>query len=64
MSPLRLMGTGLALLVASWGAVFLMVLRAIPPDLVVALVAYGMSVVGLGLGVAGAALWARSRGAR
>lgn len=64
MSPLRLMGTGLVLLVASWGAVFLMVLRTIPPDLVVALVAYGASVVGLGLGVVGAALWARSRGAR
>ncbi len=64
MSPLRLMGTGLVLLVGSWGVVFLMVLRAIPPDLAVALVAYGTSVVGLGLGVVGAALWARSRGAR
>lgn len=64
MSPLRLMATGLVLLVASWSAVFLMVLRTIPPDLVVALVAYGASVIGLGLGVLGAALWARSRSTR
>jgi len=63
-SPLRLMGTGLVLLVGSWGAVFLMVLRTIPSDLVVALVAYGVSVVGLGLGVVGVALWVRSRGTR
>jgi len=60
-NPVRLVVTGFGLMVGSWGVVFLMVLREIPPDLLVALAAYGASVVGLGLGVVGAALWARSR---
>jgi hypothetical protein len=60
-SPVRWMVTGVGLLVGSWAVVFLMVLREIPANLVVALAAYGASVVGLGLGVVGAALWARSR---
>ncbi len=60
-SPGRLVATGLGLLAGSWAVVFLMVLREIPPDLFLALAAYGASVVGLGLGVAGAALWARLR---
>ncbi|MER3455741.1 MAG: hypothetical protein C4304_02380 [candidate division GAL15 bacterium] len=64
MNPVRLMGTGAALLVGSWGVVFLMVLRELPPDLGLALVAYGTSVVGLGLGIVGAALWARGRRVR
>lgn len=64
MNPLRLMGVGFGLLAASWAVVFLMVLRVLPADLALALVSYGASVAGLGLGVVGAALWARSKRSR
>lgn len=57
----RLVAAGAALLVAGWLAVFAMVVRWIPAALEVALVAYGASVVGLGLGLAGAALLVRGR---
>jgi hypothetical protein len=60
-NPLRLVGAGLALLAGGWAVTFLMVLREIPVDLPLALAAYGASVAGFGLGVVGAALWARSR---
>ncbi|MCS7236422.1 MAG: hypothetical protein RMM30_10680 [Armatimonadota bacterium] len=61
MSPRRLVGTGLGMMVASWAVVFLMVLREVPPDFLLALAVYTASVVGFGLGVVGVALWGRSR---
>ncbi len=60
MKPLRLVTAGGVLLLGSWLVVFLMVVRQVAPSLELALAAYGTSVVGLGLGVVGAALWARS----
>lgn len=64
MNPLRLVGIGLCLLVSSWVVVFLMVLRVLPPNLLLALASYGASVTGLGLGLVGAALWSKSRWSR
>lgn len=61
MSAGRLVAAGAVLLVGSWLVVFAMVLRWIPPVLELALVAYGTSVVGVGLGLAGAVLYARGR---
>lgn len=64
MNPLRLVGIGFCLLLTSWVAVFLMVLRVLSPDLLLALASYTVSVVGLGLGLVGAALWSKSRWSR
>ncbi len=64
MSPGRLVAAGAVLLVGSWLVVFAMVLRWVSPALELALVAYGTSVVGLGLGLFGAALYARERSRR
>ncbi len=61
MNPLRLVAAGGLLLVAGWAVVFAMVLRWLAPSLELALAAYGASVVGLGLGLAGAALYGQRR---
>ncbi len=61
--PGRLIGFGCALLLASWAVLLLMVLRRLPPSVLLSLLAYGTSVVGLGLGVFGAAQYVgKSRG--
>ncbi len=64
MSHRQLLMAGAALLLGSWLVVFAMVLRWIQPMLELALLAYGTSVVGFGLGLAGAALYTRGRSTR
>jgi hypothetical protein len=54
---------GGALLLVSWAVLLLMVLRRLPPSVLLSLLAYGASVAGLGLGVFGAAQYVgKSRG--
>ena len=61
--PGRQMVFGGTLLLASWALLFLMVLRRLPPSVLLSLLAYGASVAGLGLGVFGAAQYVgKSRG--
>lgn len=59
MSPLGLMVVGGVLLVASCLILLLMVIRVIPPNLLLSLVAYGASLAGLILGIFGGVEYAR-----
>jgi len=59
-SPVKLMWTGFACLAVGWTVLFLMVIRVIRPGFAAAFGAYGLTVVGLVLGLTGAfSCWRR-----
>lgn len=61
MSPLKLIGLGAALLLASWAVIFLMVLGVIGKSFPVALGAYAASLAGFMLGMFGVVNYVRAR---
>jgi len=60
-SPWKLIALGFALVMAGWIFPFLMVLHVIPSTFFLNFLSYIASVMGLFLGIWGAALYARSR---
>ncbi len=59
--PLRLVALGFGLMVAAWLVLFLTTLRSIPPVFSLLLLAYGSSLAGLLLSLAGLAGYVRTR---
>ncbi len=59
--PLRLVAFGLLLMATAWLVLFLAALRSIPPVLSLLLLAYGSSLAGLLLSLAGLAVYMRTR---
>lgn len=58
---MKMIVVGSSLLIASWVVLLLMVIGQIPRHLLLSLVAYGISVAGLAVGIFGVFLYVRHR---
>lgn len=61
LSPWQIIGIGFILVVLGWVGPFLMAIRLIPPNFWLGFLSYGLSVLGLFLGLIGSALYISSR---